>query len=339
MKLTMRLYQKSRDSVYYVEFERGKSRSLKTKDLAEARKLYNAVKKEYLAGRLSEIRGESRVTLGEFRGEYDKWARDAREPKTYKADMLALQKLVDVAGESAKLDKLTLRHADLMIAACRKRGNKAGTINAYVRHLRTVCNKMVEWAYLPASPFRTLKEVPKDQKAPQYIESRSVAAFLASIGDMDERRILTAYIYSGRRRAELCRLTWQDVDWEKEEYFVGKSKAHLSKWYPMHPLFKAVLESMPSREGRVFSRWAHPDSITHLAKDALRNAGYPEMNLHKMRHTFATLLQDQGVDLGTIGALLGHTDKRATEIYTHVTDTRQREAIRKVMAGPVDLGD
>jgi hypothetical protein len=185
MKLTMRLYQKSQGGVYYVEFERGRRRSLKTKDLSEARKLYNAVKKEYLAGRLSEIRGESRVTLGEFRGEYEKWARDAREPKTFKADVLALQNLVDVAGESAKLDKLTLRHADLMIAACRKRGNKAGTINAYVRHLRTVCNKMVEWGYLPASPFRQLKEVPKDQKAPQYIEAKSVASFLASITDMD----------------------------------------------------------------------------------------------------------------------------------------------------------
>ena len=168
---------------------------------------------------------------------------------------------------------------------------------------------------------------------------RSVTAFLASIADMDERRILTAYIYSGRRRAELCRLRWDDVDFEREQYFVGKSKAHPSKWYPMHPLFLAVLESMPSREGRVFSRWEHPDSITHLAKRALRGAGYPEMNLHKMRHTFATLLQDQGVDLGTIGALLGHTDKRATEIYAHVTDTRQRDALRMVNAGPVYLGD
>lgn len=46
-----------------------------------------------------------------------------------------------------------------------------------------------------------------------------------------------------------------------------------------------------------------------------------------------------GVDLGTIGALLGHTDKRATEIYAHVTDTRQRDALRMVNAGPVYLGD
>lgn len=336
MKLTMRLTQR-KSGIWYVEFERDKYRSLKTKDEGEAKKLYAAVRAEYLAGRLAEIKGECRTTLGEFVEEYETWAADAREHKTYKADMLAVAKIKDIAGASIKLDKLTLRHADLMIAACRKRGNKAGTINAYVRHLRTVFNKCVEWGYLPASPFRNLKEVPKDQKAPQYIEARSVTTFLASVGDMDERRILTAYIYSGRRRAELCRLTWGDVDFEKEVYFVGKSKAHLSKWYPMHPLFKAVLESIPSREGRVFSRWEHPDSITHLAKRALRGAGYPDMNLHKMRHTFATLLQEQGVDLGTIGALLGHTDKRATEIYTHVSDTRQRSAIRMVNAGPVDL--
>lgn len=338
MKISVRLFKRT-NGQWYVEFERGKSRSLQTTDAKEAKRLYAAVRAEYLAGRLSEIRGESRTSLGEFRDEYEAWASDAREPKTYKADMLALSKLIAVAGESAMLDKLTLKHADLMIAACRKRGNKAGTVNAYIRHLRTVFNKVAEWGYLPASPFRNLKEVPKDQKAPQYIEARSVTTFLASIGDMDERRILTAYIYSGRRRAELCRLRWDDVDFEREMYFVGKSKAHLSKWYPMHPLFKAVLESIPSREGRVFSRWEHPDSITHLAKRALRGAGYPGMNLHKMRHTFATLLQDQGVDLGTIGALLGHTDKRATEIYTHVTDTRQRAAIRMVVAGPVDLGD
>lgn len=338
MNLNMRLYKRT-NGQWYVEFERGKSRSLKTTDNAEAKRLYTAVRAEYLAGRLAEIKGECRTTLGEFVEEYDTWASDAREHKTYKADMLAVSKIKDIAGASIKLDKLTLRHADLMIAACRKRGNKAGTINAYIRHLRTVFNKVAEWGYLPSSPFRNLKEVPADKKAPQYIEARSVTTFLASIGDMDERRILTAYIYSGRRRAELCRLTWADVDFEKEVYFVGKSKAHLRKWYPMHPLFKAVLESIPPREGRVFSRWKHPDSITHLAKRALRGAGYPDMNLHKMRHTFATLLQEQGVDLGTIGALLGHTDKRATEIYTHVTDTRQREAIRKVMAGPVDLGD
>lgn len=336
MKINMRLFQRTNGN-WYVEFGRGKTRSLKTTDKGEAKRLFAAVRAEYLAGRLSEIRGESTVTLGDFRAEYDKWARSVREQKTYKADMLALSKLVDIVGEGTRLDKITLKHADMMIAACKDRRNKPGTINAYIRHLRAVFNKVVEWKYLPASPFRNLAELPKEQKAPQFIPASDVTAFLANIANIDERRILTAYIYTGRRRAELLRLEWRHVDMDRQEYFVERSKAHLSKWYPMHPMFKAVLEAIGRGDGRVFSRWAHPDSVTDIGTRAFKAAKMPGMTLHKLRHTFATLLMDQGVDLRTIGALLGHTDMKATEIYAHVTDNRQREALRMVNAGPVDL--
>lgn len=338
MKIAMRLF-KHINGRWYVEFERGKSRALGTADEKEAKRLYAAVRAEYLAGRLAEIRGESTTSLGEFRAEYEKWAASAREKKTYKADMLALAKIVEIAGESTRLDKLTLKHADLMIAACRKRGNKPGSINAYIRHLRSVFNKCVEWKYLPASPFRTLREVPKEHKAPAFIPSADIASFLAGISDMDERRILTAYIYSGRRRAELLALEWKDVDLAKEEYYVAKSKAHLSRWYPMHAMLKAVFESIGPGEGRVFSRWSHPDSVTDIGTKAFKAANMPGMTLHKLRHTFATLLLDEGVDMRTIGSLLGHADMRATEIYSHVTDNRQRNALKMVNAGPVDLGD
>lgn len=339
MNLNMRLYKKMPTGVYYVEFERGRARSLKTKDKEEAKKLFLEVRRQYLAGRLAEIRGESTVTLGEFVEEYRKWAREAREPKTYAADMLALAQVLTIAGASTRLDKLTLKHADMMVASCKKRGNRPGTINAYIRHLRSASKKMVEWGYLPSAPFRAVREVPREQKSPSYILGKDVTGFLAGIGDHDERRILAAYVYSGRRRGELLRLRWKDVALERDEYYVARSKAHLSRWYPMHPIFRAVLEAigLGDPEARIFSRWSHPDSITHLAKKALLGAGYPEMTLHKLRHTFATLLIDQGVDLVTIGALLGHTDKRATEIYTHVSDTRQRAAIRMVASGPVDL--
>lgn len=336
MKINMRLFRRT-NGQWYVEFGRGKARSLKTTDEKEAKRLYAAVRAEYLAGRLSEIRGESTTTLEDFRAEYDKWARSVREPKTYKADMLALRKLLEVTGGTMRLDKLTLKHADLMIAACKERGNKPGTINAYIRHMRAVFNKVVAWEYLPASPFRNLSELPKEQKAPQFIPSSDVTTFLANISDIDERRILTAYIYSGRRRAELLGLEWKDIDMVREEYFVAKSKAHLSKWYPMHPMLKAVLEAIGQGDGRVFTRWKHPDTVTDIATRAFKAANMQGLTLHKLRHTFATLLMDQGVDMRTIGALLGHTNMKATEIYAHVTDIRQRNALRMVNAGPVDL--
>lgn len=335
----MRLYQKKPSGVYYVEFERGRARSLNTKSKEEAKRLFAEVRRQYLAGKLSEIRGECLVTLGEFVAEYRKWAASARERKTFLADMLALKQLAAVAGESTRLDRLTLKHSDMIISACRKRGCRPGTINAYLRHLRSVASKMVEWKYVQASPFRGVREVQREQKAPSYILSGEVSSFLASVPDIDERRILAAYIYSGRRRSELLALKWRDVAMDREEYYISKSKAHLSRWYPMHPLFRAILEAIGpgDQDARIFSRWSHPDSITHLAQAAMKRAGLPGLSLHKLRHTFAVLLVDQGVDLNTIGALLGHSDKRATEIYAHVSDNRQREALRLVSAGPVDL--
>lgn len=336
MKINMRLFKRT-NGKWYVEFGRGKARSLGTTDAKEAKRLFTAVREEYLAGRLAEIRGESSTSLGEFVAEYKKWAAATREKKTFKADMLALAKLVDETGETTRLDKLTLKHADMMIASCKKRGNKPGSINNYIRHLRAVFNKCVEWKYLPASPFCNLREVPKEHKSPNFIPASDVASFLAGIRDMDERRILTAYIYSGRRRAELLNLDWENVNMEREEYYVAKSKAHLSRWYPMHQMLKAVFESIGPGEGRVFSRWSHPDTITDIGTKAFKAAHMPGMTLHKLRHTFATLLLDEGVDMRTIGSLLGHADMRATEIYSHVTDNRQRSALKMVNAGPVDL--
>ena len=52
MNLNMRLYKKLPFGVWYVEFERGKRRSLKTKDKSEATALFREVKRQYLAGRL-----------------------------------------------------------------------------------------------------------------------------------------------------------------------------------------------------------------------------------------------------------------------------------------------
>ncbi len=74
---------------------------------------------------------------------------------------------------------------------------------------------------------------------------------------------------------------------------VEKSQAHLSKCYPMHPMFKAVLEAIVQSGGRVFSRWTHHDSGTDIGPKTFKAAKMPSMTLHKMRYTFATLLMYQ----------------------------------------------
>jgi integrase len=335
MRFRMKLKKRARDGVWFVQMDDQRRKSLKTRDHDEARRLYAAVKEAVLEGRLSRIRQECRTTLGEFQAEYQAWIDKGgrRSPSTARADLLALSKLVAVAGLSCRLDRLTQKHLDLVTAAART----PGTANNYLRHIRCVMNKAVAWKHLAQNPFRHARELPKEKRAPVYIHPGDVSRFLASISGQDERRLVTAYIYSGKRRSELLGLRWESVSMEREEYFIERSKAHLSKWYPMHPIFRAVLESMPAREGRVFPRWEHPDTVSHIVKDALRAFGLGHLSLHKLRHTFAVLLKSEGVDDAAVGELLGHTDRRATEIYAHVTDDRMRTAIRMIKGGPVEL--
>jgi hypothetical protein len=179
MRFRMKLKKRARDGVWFVQMDDQRRKSLKTRDHDEARRLYAAVKEAVLEGRLSRIRQECRTTLGEFQAEYQAWIDKGgrRSPSTARADLLALSKLVAVAGLSCRLDRLTQKHLDLVTAAART----PGTANNYLRHIRCVMNKAVAWKHLAQNPFRHARELPKEKRAPVYIHPGDVSRFLASI--------------------------------------------------------------------------------------------------------------------------------------------------------------
>lgn len=316
----------------------GRRLSLDAKTEVEAVRNLNALRKLYFEGRLKRISGDNACgkSLQTFADEYLDWAASARAKASYRADRYALQALSQVAKPSTRLDMLSLRHLDAIKALP---GLKETSVNVYLRHLRALFHKAVEWGYLQRNPFAAVKQVAVPKAPPVYIHPQDVGRFLASIKDLDARRMVTCYIYSGRRRAELVNLDWQDVDMDGEMYTIRHAKNRETKAYAMHPMVKAVFRAIgPKMSGPVFERWRHPDTITHRVKDALRDFGLGHVHLHHMRHTFAVLLREEGVDVKTIADLMGHQDVRATEIYAHITDTAAANALRRIKGGPVNLG-
>ncbi len=332
-----RLFKRPDSGRWYIELDRNVKRSLRTKDKATARKRFNAIRKKWAAGQLAHLLGESKVTLGEYLKEYEAWAELNLPRSTCRANLLALRQLRDVAGGSTRLAAITLRELDAMVTACRKRGLKAASINNYIRHARAALNKAVEWNYLKRNPLAGAKELRIERRQPAFIpDPKEISRVLASIEDMDLRHLATAYIATGRRRSELLRLAWDDVDLKNGRYLIRRSKAHLSRWYPINATFRAVLEAIGPGKGRVFSRWSHPDTISHKIKEALIAGGYPNLTLHSLRHTFASHAIMQGRTLKAVQDLLGHTEARTTEIYAHLADDYLSEAA-EIYLGPVDL--
>ncbi|SOB60595.1 putative Integrase family protein [Pseudodesulfovibrio profundus] len=328
---------------YFIRID-GKRHSLKryvgrtVTDKREAERVFKEIKKQYLAGKLVELKGETSKTFGEFKDEYLEWARETKTHSSYDEDRVAFKKFSQMIGDSTRIDRVTLKHVDLFVAQCLKSGNKATTINKNIRHLRAAMGKVKEWGYMRQNPIASAKEIPTEKKPPTYIDGNRISKFLAGISDIDLRRMTAAYISTGRRRNELLNLDWSDVDLQRGEYLVRKAKGHLTRWYPINAAFRAVLESIgPQNNGWVFHRWRSPHTISRYTKRELRAAGLGHLKLHSLRHTFATQFIEKGGNLRVLQDLMGHTDYTTTEIYAHVADSHLKEEADRVKLGPIDL--
>jgi integrase len=320
------------DSWYY-EIDR-RRRSLGTTDKIEALRLFNAIKREYLAGRISQITGDCNKSLGDFADEYLGWAIQVQPTQTYKANKKSLGKLIENEGRNIRLDRLSVKAIDRLKAA--GAAYKPNTVNLFIRHLKSIFNKTVDWNYLQANPFRGTRQVPVERKPPTFLTLDDVRRLLSATRDTDTRAMITAYLCTGRRRSELVSLQWADVDMNARRYYVRQEKVHLSAWYPANDGFMAVLDAVPSAErtGHVFKRWRHPDTITHVVKQALRAAGLEAFHLHDLRHSFAVLFIEAGGGLRVLQELLGHSQYQTTEIYAHVSGDHLQQAVNLVKMPP-----
>lgn len=72
-----------------------------------------------------------------------------------------------------------------------------------------------------------------------------------------------------------------------------------------------------------------PDSVLHILHPVLKRAGLPRVRFHDLRHTFAMLALQNGVDIKTVSGMLGHFSAGFTlDTYAHVTTAAQKEAAR-----------
>ena len=70
-----------------------------------------------------------------------------------------------------------------------------------------------------------------------------------------------------------------------------------------------------------------PDSVNNMLKRVLARAGIPKVRFHNLRHTFATIALQNGVDIKTVSGMLGHFSAGFTlDTYAHVTTAAQKEA-------------
>jgi integrase len=153
-------------------------------------------------------------------------------------------------------------------------------------------------------------------------------------------RLLT---FTGARRNEIAGLKWDEVDFERDVIRLGphrhKAGAQVgSKMIPLTQPTRAILADLAKYRTSEFvfpasSGKSHFQGIKRVWLAVRAMAGLEDVRLHDLRHSFASIGVSSGDSLPIIGALLGHSNARTTERYTHLSRDPVRKAADRIALG------
>lgn len=186
------------------------------------------------------------------------------------------------------------------------------------------------------NPVRGIKRYP-DRKGERFLspnELGRVGAVLATVEKAGANPSAVAIIrllaFTGARKSEIAGLRWTEVDLERSCLRLGDSKTG-AKVIPIGAPACQILDGL-SRVGSspfVFpaaSGEGHFQGVDKVWREVRRTAGFPEIRLHDLRHSFASIGLARGDALPLIGAILGHADVKTTSRYAHLADDPVRTA-------------
>jgi len=177
--------------------------------------------------------------------------------------------------------------------------------------------------------FYSIDRPRKQEKLPEILAKETVLKMIDIAANLKHKCILSLLYSAGLRRSELINLKITDIDSTrmlirvaqgkgKKDRFTLLSKNVLVDLRSYYKIYRPKTYLFEGADGGKYSG----SSVLKIVKRAAKKAGiYKKVTPHMLRHSFATHLLEDGVDLRYIQTLLGDNSTRTTEIYTHVAVT------------------
>lgn len=249
-----------------------------------------------------------------------------------------------------ELSEVTEANLRAMFFAGRTECNwSVNTYIVYHKSLLVFFRWCVERGYLAQNPVEAI-EVPRlEKKLPTKISRQNAVRLLEVVGNYPygqgflryrNHAIFATFIYAGLRKQELLNLKYGDVDLENMTLFVRQGKGNKDR---IVPICRSLGESMKkylverARLGKTNPEFFSSikgnmgytgHGLKRLVIQVGKAAGF-RFSVHKLRHTFATLMLEGGCDIYSLSKMMGHSDIKTTTIYLSASAEHLRAQVTK----------
>ena len=209
---------------------------------------------------------------------------------------------------------------------------KSGLAPATVEKIRIMFSRSFElarqWQLFDGNPVKYVPRVKFNNARERYLTSEEANALRLACecsANPLMASIVGLLLYTGARKSELLKAKWSDFDLAKRTWTLNMTKNGRGRHVPLSQAAMDIISQLPRYPD---CPWllANPKTmlpftdIKRSFMQARRLAGLNDVHIHDLRHSYASALAGSGVDLYTVGKLLGHVNVASTARYAHLAN-------------------
>ena len=213
----------------------------------------------------------------------------------------------------------------------------SSSLARHLSTLRSFYNYLLNEGVVTTNPFNLISTPKKVNKLPNYMKYNEFEEMINSCDDtplgIRNKCLLEVLLATGARIGELINIDLNDINYSSKEIKVlgkgNKERIVFLNDHAIESLKDYINNSRPlllknKKSNRLFINHICDELTTRGVRDILDNIIKKsslsiKVTPHMFRHTFATMLLNEGCDLKSVQELLGHVNLSTTQIYTHVT--------------------
>lgn len=308
-------------------------------DLVDARKKAKMLKAEIALG--ANPRGEAKaqkevLTFSDFfENHYLPYVKP-RKRSWIRDEQLYRLRIKDVFGNK-RLNQITRQQIQSFHTALLAEGLSPASSDHHIKLFKHTMNLAIDWGLLTdKNPAARVPLFNRDNKVEHYLDEHQLEKLLTVLRNDENRTVCQIALFllsTGARLNEALQARWDQIDRQSRVWRIPatNSKSKRIRSVPLNDSALDILKQLET-EGKfdcLFVNLDTENAYTTIYKVWLRlrkEAGLPHLRIHDLRHQYASFLVNSGRTLFEVQQILGHSDPKVTQRYSHLSSKSLQDA-------------